>query len=495
MKEIIKISIYLNILCVGSSFCQTPVTSYTITNNTSVSTTSNSNLGWNASAPYDVLTTYTNFYGQASGGGAGLERVITGFAAGGNTYVPVNSGGGAPFDVVWANRHPSYGGDTLNMLYEYTTSSGNDLYHTASYIGTLENVINSTVCNRGSDNLFSNSPTTRANFERIDLIKTGGIFCVDPTRQGFLINERGGNDNFKCAAITAINGSNIVTSLGTLTNVLSSSWGAVGPSIITRVMSRRISTDTYLRAKQDLTTQSVSGVFISFSSLGITAGTTIYGLSLFPNDVTSGMDLIGLTNVPSNTDAGASGGLDLMAGEIYAVAASLLSATELNFSATRQNNKAVLKWNNEGTEIASYIIERSLNTANNFSAIATISNTDNKTIEFSDPLNNLTTYYRLQLVKKDGQKMYSNTVVIKSSATASAVRPTMVQNGEMIVVFLNNNQPAITSLYTSGGQLIKMRQNNGASTCSFETNGLKKGMYYIKVNTATSATVTPVLIQ
>ncbi len=82
-------------------------------------------------------------------------------------------------------------------------------------------------------------------------------------------------------------------------------------------MSRRTGTDANLRAKQDIGSQTISGVFISFSSLGIAAGTTIYGISLFPADVTAGMDLTGLTNVPSNTDAGANGGLDMMAGGGY----------------------------------------------------------------------------------------------------------------------------------------------------------------------------------
>lgn len=300
-----------------AAHAQTPITAYTIVNNTTVTTSSNSNLGWNAAAPYPTSTTYTHFYGQTNSGGAGLEREVTGFAIGAVSYSRMPSAGGLPFESVIVNRHPTSGGDTINALYEYTASSGNNLYYAPSYISTMEGVINSFICNRGSDNTFSNSPTTQANIERIDLIKTGGILCINPTRQGFLINERSGNDNFKVTAITGLTGSNTVSTLGTLLSVTTANWGSVGPAIISRVMSRRTGTDANLRAKQDIGSQTISGVFISFSSLGIAAGTTIYGISLFPADVTAGMDLTGLTNVPSNTDAGANGGLDMMAGGGY----------------------------------------------------------------------------------------------------------------------------------------------------------------------------------
>lgn len=302
-----------------TALAQTPITGYTIVNNTTVTVSSNSNLGWNTAAPYINSTTYTHFYGRTSAGATntGLEREVTGFNIGATAYSRMPSAGGLPFESVIVNRHPSSGGDTINTLYEYTASVGNNLYYGPSYIGTLEGVINSFVCNRGSDNTFSNSPTTQANIERIDLIKTGGILCVNATRQGFLINERNGNDNFKVAAITTLTGSNTVNSLGSLLSVTTVNWGVVGPAIISRVMSRRTGSDAFLRAKQDIGSQTVSGVFISFASLGISAGTTIYGLSVFPADVTGAMDLIGLTNVPSNTDAGTNGGMDMMAGGGY----------------------------------------------------------------------------------------------------------------------------------------------------------------------------------
>ncbi|MDX1954279.1 MAG: hypothetical protein SFU20_02030 [Chitinophagaceae bacterium] len=107
---------------------QTPITSYTIVNNTTVTTSSNSNLGWNAAAPYPTSTTYTHFYGQTNSGGNGLEREVTGFAIGAVTYSRMPSAGGLPFESVIVNRHPTSGGDTINALYEYTASSGNNLY-------------------------------------------------------------------------------------------------------------------------------------------------------------------------------------------------------------------------------------------------------------------------------------------------------------------------------------------------------------------------------
>ena len=59
--------------------------------------------------------------------------------------------------------------------------------------------------------------------------------------------------------------------------------------------------------------QSIHGIFVSIGSLGIDSGETIYGYALFPGDVNSSNDLVGMSDFSGNTGAGhGAGGLDLV---------------------------------------------------------------------------------------------------------------------------------------------------------------------------------------
>jgi hypothetical protein len=413
------------------SFSQTPVSSYTITNDVVNTVSNHSNQGWTIGSDYQTTTTYTNTYAQTNSGGSGLERRVTGFTIGATSYSPVPRPGGLPFDQVLINRHPAVSGDTINTLYEYTASTGNNLYYAPRYVGTLDGVINSFVCNRGSDNTFSNSPSTQANIERIDLLINSGTVCYYPSQQGFLINERNGNDAFKVAAITSLTVGNTVNTLGTLTNVVTGNWGAVGPAFVSRVMSRRTGSDVNLRAKQDIGSQTVAGVFISFASLGITPGTRIYGLSVFPNDVTAAMNLITLADVPSNTNSGVNGGLDMMAGGGYFVQSNILPLQLESFKGAIQQNNIRLQWNTlVETHVSRYEIERALGTTRPFITIGTV-NAGNNDYQFTDmnakAANGNPFLYRLKMIDQDGRFTYSNVLSFRfASSTGISLYPSVI---------------------------------------------------------------------
>lgn len=467
---------------------QTAISTLTVTNNTAA-TTSNTNNGWNAAAPYPTSTSYTHFYGQRNGGASGIERTVTSFTIGAASFIPKPRPGGKPFDNVVINRHPLLPGDTINSLYEYTTSSGTNLYYEPSYLPNLEDVINSFVCNRGSDNLFSNTPSTQANIERVDLIVTGGITCVAPASQGFLINERNGNDPFKVAAITTLNGSNLVNSLGSLVNIVTpTNWGRVGPSFVSRVMSRRTGSDVNLRAKQDIASQQVSGVFISFASLGIPVGTRIYGLSLFPNDVTSAMNLVTLTNVPTNTDGNTAGGLDMMAGGGYFVEASVLSVQLEQFTGSSRGNDVLLNWKAPGQENAiGFELERSSGNSGQFTRIATIPALAGTEASYSytdkaAPRNGVQ-YYRLRIRENGEADRFSSVVAVRlQRPNSAAVAPNVVQQG-VTVMFTGNNLPGTELIIrSSAGQVVqRIRLSGTTGSTQVATGQLSPGVYFLQM--------------
>ena len=74
---------------------------------------------------------------------------------------------------------------------------------------TMEESLLSTIIGSGSDNIFANTNITNTNnIERIDYIFDEGIVVpADPNEGGFPILERGGNDAFLFAPITALDGS------------------------------------------------------------------------------------------------------------------------------------------------------------------------------------------------------------------------------------------------------------------------------------------------
>jgi hypothetical protein len=172
--------IFACIVLLHTAAAQSPVTFYTIQNNGSLAAAQHTVTGWNSNNPFGGGGQFNLHYGQSTNGGGGLEREIMGFNVGNRSFSRQAGMNGTPFDRVLLHRHPNLQGDTINAFYEFTASSGNNLFLAPSYVSTLESLINSNVCNRGSDNLFSNSPTTRSNIERVDLIQTTGIHKVHP---------------------------------------------------------------------------------------------------------------------------------------------------------------------------------------------------------------------------------------------------------------------------------------------------------------------------
>lgn len=444
----------------SNAFAQSPVTSYTFHNITSVPDSTATGRGWNASGgTYLQSTNYMLNFGRSSSSTNGMEREIQSFNVGTRSFSRVNGALSEPFTRITINRHPGMVGDTINTFYEFTNPSGNNVYLTSRYIPKLDDIINSKTVNRGSDNLFSNSPTTQANIERVDLINANGIYVINASMQGFLVNERGGNDNFKLAAITGINGSQVVTSLGNLISVSSSTWGQVGPSVNTLVMSRRMGADPNLRPKQEITTQTISGIYVSFADLGIANGATIYGFVLFPNDVNSSMNLISLTNVPTNTNQGTDGGLDLMAGMGYFAENSILPNLEWDFQLRKLNGKSLLNWNNIfGDQVKSFIVERSTN-GELFTPIAEQKITGiMPDLEYTDPqaIQRDKTYYRIKAIQQNGAYLYSNTLFVTGTKDIQmSVYPNPFTHFIRAELSSDLNQQAKISWMNSSGMKIK----------------------------------------
>jgi uncharacterized repeat protein (TIGR01451 family) len=213
-----------------------------------------------------------------------------------------------------------------------------------SELNSIEQALLSRAINRGIDNVFNNvsisvnNQDTRNNIERIDyLIGNPGVqlTAADLGNVGFLIDERGGNDPFAIAAVTAIDpATGDPTAYGPLVQVPANAWGGGGNIGVEleSVVLRRDDPPPFIPpvppVPQFLPThpvplQSVRGIFFPINSLLPDPQSTqpFFGYSLFAADVQGTSDqLVDFTNTaifPQNTaglGGNAPGGLDLVAG-------------------------------------------------------------------------------------------------------------------------------------------------------------------------------------
>ena len=109
----------------------------------------------------------------------------------------------------------------------------------SSEITTMEQAVRSDFINGGTDNVFANQGgVNHNNIERVDFLIKDGLFVRENfvNNAGFLLLERGGNDPFKIAAITAIDDNGRPTAFGELVSVPVSRWGKSNTEIKTRVI-------------------------------------------------------------------------------------------------------------------------------------------------------------------------------------------------------------------------------------------------------------------
>ncbi|HZG38422.1 MAG TPA: hypothetical protein VEZ50_07030 [Nodosilinea sp.] len=276
--------------------------------------------------------------------GAGNNVVLNAVIAAGNRFEPATDllpPVGLAQRIVF-RRNTGVGLPSRQLLFfEQTTATPNTPPNTLNLapgrVGGIEEAMLSNVINRGIDNVFNNvsevaaggtGQETANNIERIDYIITApGVLVpiADQGNVGFLILERGGNDAFKIAAITALDGAGNPAAYGTLINIPATAWGASNAvpvaSAVMRWDNLADPTPPLFRPSHLVGSQLVQGIFFPINSL-VTApdnANPIFGYSLFAVDVNgSGAQLVNFNDTTifptTTTGDNAVGGLDLIAG-------------------------------------------------------------------------------------------------------------------------------------------------------------------------------------
>ncbi|MCB1756718.1 MAG: DUF11 domain-containing protein, partial [Gammaproteobacteria bacterium] len=220
-------------------------------------------------------------------------------------------------------------GEKLFFQYPYT---GSPLEHNllAPRAYSIEEVYLNNAINVAVDNPLSNLDN---NIERLDIIFAAGVDSpvTEGERKltGFMIPERWGNNPHQIAAIRSLDAAGNPASFYRLSKANINNYGNTqftithadgsvsGPAIYAPPSNRYKNQDAPvpggvagsrtnpLNGVPDYvvsTTQPVRATFHSFEQLGVPAGVKIYGFSAFGIDVRPTMDLVGLSDVPLDTD-------------------------------------------------------------------------------------------------------------------------------------------------------------------------------------------------
>lgn len=429
---------------------------------------------------------------------------VDGFTAGGVGYTYAsfltgnvrlrrvnNAGTTGNFTLVWAEVVNA--GTTYNMLPEYQ----ND----------MESFFNNRTYNKGTDNFFDNTSSNSNNIERMDWILTGGYSTSSPGQVGFAVFERGAvaaHDPFCIAAITSLDGLGNPSSYSNIVRVTAANYGDPGPNVTYRILKAQ-NPSNLLDAGTG--TQSRGGVIISLQDLGITSGQTIYGYSLFSNDLPVGatpanlVDFTDTTYFPINT--GNPGGIDLIAVTGIYIANSILPTRFLSFNAVEIQDKVQLKWNVENeSSVDRYVVERS-DDGRTYSIIGQIRSTSNSTganaYSFTDNVASVfpnQLYYRIKQYDHDGSYYFSKTIAVRRNNKTSEV--IMYPNPVKEDLFVNitsaaNEQVKVFVINSGGSQVISQQINLFNGNNSFAINGigmLPTGVYHLSIIWPAGRTIT-----
>jgi hypothetical protein len=481
-------------LYINSVHAQTPITqiSYASSN---VPTNPESNIK-GAGYSYSVWANTANFQVRYASNPTGDISSITSFNTSSATnFIPIPF----PSAVIKLRRVANTViTDTRNFITSWNKTSSMPLAAAASgtfnfvapKITSMETSLLSNNINSGYDNFFNNTTSDPHynNIERVDYVVPSGFAAANsPNKIGFAIFDRGVGDDFKIAAITSIDALGNPTGYKSLLSVSASSFSPSG-LMPTDFDYAIIVSDPAVAAGESRPStrniQNMRGVFISLQNLGIAINETIYGYSLFAQDVNpaSGHVLTNPASFPTNTSF--ANCLDLVNVNTLFQSGIVLLPVKLTAFAgnySKRRNSTDLNWTTASEYGLSYFtIQKSYNSTDWF-AIGHERPTANNAggdYAFTDrsPGSAPRLYYRLKMVSEDSSARYSNILSFDNAAK------------EMTLLINDNNLQVISGSNIAGARILDMsgkeiqaKKNMAASTTTveFSLDALPSGTYII----------------
>lgn len=240
--------------------------------------------------------------------GQGTQQQLVSYQAGGRTFTVLPSDDTAVNAEVLRVDNATATGDRENIWVANSPAGSPFTGVSGDPTGrTMADVLSSPFVTEGSDNLFGNTGGVTTNdVERFSVLRESPLTASDPAAVAVSIVERGGNDAFKLAAVTAVDGAGAPVAWGPIVSVPRSAWGPILTGVTSTVLQQLPGTTGY-RPLDYTSAQTIAGVSVSLTDLGVQPGQPLYGVSLVGNDETS-MTGPFTTTTNETTD----GGLDLV---------------------------------------------------------------------------------------------------------------------------------------------------------------------------------------
>ncbi len=420
---------------------------------------------------------------------------ITSFNVGPANYIPVSP----PYTYAQVKRVGNgVVNDNRNFITSWNRTSSSPAAAATSgtfncygaKITSMESALLTNNINTGYDNVFNNTTASPHynNIERVDYIVAAGFVAVASTNKaGFAIFDRGVGDSFKIAAITSLDITGNPSGYKTLVTVPTAKFTAAG--LLTANFDYTIFVSDPLVALGQVrpstqSNQNIRGVYISLNDLGIGVHETIYGYSLFGQDVNPALGHI-LTN-PATFPVNSSFAncLDLVnVNSLFQSGIVILPVKLASFTSTfnKRNNRIDLNWETTLEQgLRNFIIEKSTN-GTDWNAIATVKSsgiTNGSNYFFAD--DKLTTapklYYRLKMVNEDGSMQYSGSIV-QNNTSLSEINLIINENSLLIKTAVKAKEAQLVD--ASGKKMQSKKSIKPGADIQFSLNALPAGLYIV----------------
>ncbi len=297
-----------------------------IVNVSKSSVTSSTSLSYRAAGASESSFSNKSFdysFGTVTQSGNNTKTLVD-FTIGSDVYTYAQNGN-STVKIRRVDNAVVQGSRTLLWVEQHASATSTQVAVINPYNDNMELAFASNSLNQGTDNLFSNQGDGNGNnnnIERLDVVFQGGLISDANKKVGFAMFERGvdnAHDPFVIAAITGVDVDGNPTSFGNPIRVNTGDYGNLPSSSANYYVVRRdISKEANLKMSTS-GTQSIGGVFLSLSDLGIASTVKIYGYSIFAADLPLNAKAVDLVNYndptffPTNTNSSTGGGIDLIA--------------------------------------------------------------------------------------------------------------------------------------------------------------------------------------
>jgi hypothetical protein len=481
------------LICFKQASAQSPITQIAYSANSEATVTETNIKG--AGFSFSQWTSAANFTVNYSSNAADDVLNITSFNVGAANYIPISP----PYTYAQVKREGNAViTDKRNFITSWNRTPSSPAAAATSgifncdgaKITSMESALLTNNINTGYDNVFNNTTGSPHynNIERVDyIVPTGFVAFKTPNKAGFAIFDRGVGDSFKIAAITSLDILGNPSAYKTLVTVPTAKFSAAGLLVANFDYTIFVSDPLVALGECRPSTknnQNIRGVYISLQDLGISVNETIYGYSLFGQDVNPALGHV-LTNpatFPKNSNF--TNCLDLVnVNSLFQSGIVILPTKLTSFTSAfnKRNNRIDLNWETTLEQgLQNFTIEKSTN-GTDWNAIGTVKSSgisNGSNYFFAD--DKLTTapklYYRLKMVNEDGSIQYSGTIV-QNNTSLSEINLIINDNSLLLKTVIKAKEAHLVD--ATGKKMQSKKAIKPGADIQFSLNALPSGLYVV----------------